>query len=142
MVLSTKCKQQVAPPFVWNFWIIMASLINCIGIPNLSQNCYLSSIIQLLKCCTPACDVVLNHYEQCLDFSCPTIKLLNNKIFKVFTIFVYLHVCTIHIASTFCLLKLTINSSKIFMYYTEGFSSLHSTTNFHIPLIIVLLFYV
>ena len=45
----------------------MASLINCIGIPNLSQNCYLSSIIQLLKCCTPACDVVLNHYEQCLE---------------------------------------------------------------------------
>ena len=45
----------------------MASLINCIGIPNLSQNCYLSSIIKLLKCCTPACDVVLNHYEQCLE---------------------------------------------------------------------------
>ena len=45
----------------------MASLINCIGIPNLSQNCYLSSIIQLLKCCMLACDVVLNHYEQCLE---------------------------------------------------------------------------
>ena len=67
MVLSTKCKQQVAPPSFYMFWLIMASLKNVIGLPNLGQNCYMSSVIQLLKCCSTACDIVLNHYEACFD---------------------------------------------------------------------------
>ena len=54
-------------PILFFFQIIMATLKNLIGIPNLSQDCSLSSIMQLIKCCPPTIDLVLDHYEQCIQ---------------------------------------------------------------------------
>ena len=45
----------------------MATFKNLIGIPNLSQNCFLSSTMQLIKFCPLTTDLVLNHYEQCMQ---------------------------------------------------------------------------
>ena len=40
---------------------------NLVRIPNLGQNFYFSTILQLMKCCPHVQDLLFRHFEQCLD---------------------------------------------------------------------------
>ena len=46
-----------------------SKLKNVVGIPNLGQNCYFSTILHLMKCCPCVQELIFRHFEQCDDCS-------------------------------------------------------------------------